>query len=142
MKKIFSLLEDIQQEEFKITKNDSEIIEFFLLIEIRKKIKEIKINLKRQKNDINKIVLNICEKLKELNALKDEIKNIKNVNKIAEEITNLREKNEKLENAINVINEKLENKIKDDNKIINDLKEKNKSLTEKLENITKEFENY
>ena len=33
---IFALLEDMQQEEFKITKNSSEIIEFYLLIEIRK----------------------------------------------------------------------------------------------------------
>ena len=113
----------MQTEEFKITKNNSEIIEFFLLIEIRKKINEIKINLKEQKNDINKIVYNICQKIKELNSLKDEITKIKNSNKFIEEIANLREKNEKLENSINTINEKLEIKIKDDNKIINDLKE-------------------
>ena len=139
---IFSLLEEMQQEEFKIEKNNSQTLDLFLLIEIRKKINKIKINLTEQKKDINKIVLNLCEKIKELNVLKEEIKEIKNVNKLVEEITNLKEKNEKLENIINTINEKLENKIKEDYKIINDLKEENKLLNEKLENINKELENY
>ena len=55
-----------------------EIFSLLELIEIRKKINKIKINLKEQKTDINKIVYNICEKMKELNILKDEIKKLKN----------------------------------------------------------------
>ena len=153
IEEIFELLEDMQNDEFKITKISSEIIEFFFLIKIRNKINEIKINLKVQKTDINKIINNICEKLKEFNLIKDEIKKLKNEQNLIEEISNLKEKNEKLENSIGEINEKLEisikkinekleNKIKDDNKVINELKNENKLLNEKLENKNKEFESY
>ena len=121
LKEIFTLFEEMQQTEFMITKNNSKEIEFILLIEIRKKINEIKISLEIQKNDINKIVYNLCEKVKELKLLKEDIKNIKNENKIlTDEISSLKKINE---NSINILNEKLQNKIKEDNQTINQLKE-------------------
>ena len=107
---IFELLEDMKEDEFKVSKNNSEFIEFYLLIEIRKKINEIQIELKIQKTDIEKIVYNICEKIKEINVLKAEMKNMKNNNQLILEIENLKEKNKTL-------NEKLENKIKSDDAI-------------------------
>ena len=164
---IFELIEDMKEDEFKIEKNNSEFIEFFFLVEIRKKINEIKIDLKIQKADIEKIVYNICEKIKELNVIKNEIKNLKNNNNLIIEIEILKEKNKSLENIINNMGEKIENKIRSDDEVINDLKEKNKSLiqnlekkrisddeeiynlkeknkelNEKLKNITKELEKY
>jgi len=136
LKEIFTLFEEMQQTEFMITKNNSKEIEFILLIEIRKKINEIKISLEIQKNDINKIVYNLCEKVKELKILKEDIKNIKNENKIlTDEISSLKKINE---NSINILNEKLENKIKEDNQTINQLKEEIKTLNEKLDNKTRE----
>ena len=142
IEQIFDLLEDMQENEFKITKNNSDIIEFSLLIEIRKKINEILVKLKVQKNDINIIVYNLCEKFKEINIIKENIKNLKQNKELMSEIEKLKQKNEYLEKTINLINEKLENKIKDDNQIIEDLKNKNQQLNEKIENMNKELDNY
>ena len=142
IEQIFDLLEDMQENEFKITKNNSDTIEFSLLIEIRKKINEILVKLKVQKNDINIIVYNLCEKFKEINIIKENIKNLKQNKELMSEIEKLKQKNEYLEKTINLINEKLENKIKDDNQIIEDLKNKNQQLNEKIENMNKELDNF
>ena len=153
IKDIFALFDDMKEDEFKIIK-DTENIELFLLIEIRKKINEIGIILKEQKNDINKIVYNLCEKMKELITIKDVINQSKQKDKLIEEFENLKEKNKHLENQINIINkqyeskkeleeykqilnEKIENIIKNDQKTIDDLKENNRILNEKLENTIK-----
>ena len=142
IEEIYTLLEDMQQTEFMITKNSNKEIEFILLIEIRKKINEIKIYLEIQKNDINKIIYNLCEKVKELKILKElkeEIKNNKDENKgLKDEISVLKKSNENLENLIKSLNERFDNIIKEDNQKVELLKEESKSLNEKLDNKIKD----
>ena len=135
IEEIFELLKEMQTNEFMIKKNNSEEINFYLLVEIRKKINEIKIDLKVQKTDINKIVYNLCEKVKEFKEIKEEIKIIKENVELKKEISLLKKNNENLENSIKLINEKLDNKVKEDNIIINKLKEEINFLKEIFENI-------
>ena len=49
VEKLFELLEDMKPDEFKICKINPEFIEFYLLIEVRKKIIEIPIKLLMEK---------------------------------------------------------------------------------------------
>ena len=94
VEELFELLEDMKSDEFKISKNDPEFIDFTLLIELRKKIIEIPIKLVMTKNDLNNILKNICTVVEDI---KDK------------EIVDLRKKNQNLENQILKIIEKLEN---------------------------------
>ena len=66
LEEIFELLEDMKVDEFKIIKNNSEFIEFCLLLEFRKKIIEIPVKLKISKNDMNNIVQNLCKIIQDL----------------------------------------------------------------------------
>ena len=162
IEKLFELLEDMKSDEFKICKINPEFIEFYLLIEVRKKLIEIPIKLLMKKNDVNIILKNIYEI----------VQNIKD-----KEIEDLKKRNENLENQILKINEKLEmfqkfekiinddkkriddlqkekredkkmiddlqKKIKENEKEINDLKEKIEKINDiKIVNSSKEIINY
>ena len=112
IKEIFELLEDMKSDEFKILKNNNEFIEFYFLIEIRKKKIEIPIKLMISNIDLNNIVQNLCKILQDL---KDK------------EIFDLRKKNENLEKQILSLNqkfEKLENKVLENEKLIVEYKQK------------------
>ena len=89
----------MKSDEFKLTKNNNDFIEFYLLIELRRKKIEIPIKIMKSNNDINNVVQNICTIIQNL---KDK------------EISDLRKKNENLEKQILDLNkkfEKLENKV-------------------------------
>ena len=101
---IFELLENMKSDEFKLTKNNNDFIEFYLLIELRRKKIEIPIKIMKSNNDINNVVQNICTIIQNL---KDK------------EISDLRKKNENLEKQIldlNIKFEKLENKVLENEK--------------------------
>lgn len=104
IEEIFELLEDMENDEFKILKNSSEFIEFYFLIEVRKKIIEIPLKLIKVESNLNSIIQNLNQKLEDL---KDK------------EIAELKKKNENLEKKVLLLEEKLEalEQIKSDYKI-------------------------
>ena len=156
IEEIFDLLEDMKSEEFKIIKNNNEFIDFYLLIELRKKVIEIPIKLMISKNDINDIVQNLYKIIQDLKnkEIADLQKNNENLEK---QILNLNKKIEKLENNIlenEKINKNFRQKINDDKnkidemqKIINNEKERininilNDLNKEKFEKIFQQIDN-
>ena len=123
IEEIFELLEDMKSDEFKINKNNNEYIEFYLLIELRRKKIEIPIKLMISNNDINNVVQNIC---KIIENLKDK------------EISDLRNKNVNLEKQILDLNKKfkkLENKVLENEKLIEDYKQKINKENNKIDEL-------
>ena len=104
IEEIFELLEDMENDEFKILKNSSEFIEFYFLIEVRKKIIEIPLKLIKVESNLNSMIQKLNQKLEDL---KDK------------EIAELKKKNENLEKKVLLLEEKLEalEQIKSDYKI-------------------------
>ena len=140
IEEIFDLLEDMKSEEFKIIKNNNEFIDFYLLIELRKKVIEIPIKLMISKNDINDIVQNLYKIIQDLKN-KEIAELQKNNENLEKQILNLNKKIEKLENNI-LENEKIngsyrekinddKNKIDEMQKIINNEKERINILEQK-----------
>ena len=127
VEELYELFEDMKSDEFKISNNNPEFIEFYLMIEVRKKIIEIPIKLLKLKNDMNDTLKNLCE-------IVQDIKN--------KEIADLRKKNKNLENQISKIKEKLENEIKNNKKIKEEIEHKITQHFENLQNKTKEIEEY
>ena len=130
----------MKSEEFKIIKNNNEFIDFYLLIELRKKVIEIPIKLMISKNDINDIVQNLYKIIQDLKN-KEIAELQKNNENLEKQILNLNKKIEKLENNIlenEKINKNFRQKINDDKnkidemqKIINNEKERISILEQK-----------
>ena len=111
---IFELLEDMKKEEFKILKNNPNFIEFYLLIEQRKKIIEIPFKLMVLKNDVKDIVQKLCETMQNL---KDkEIADLKNRNENLEK--KMIELNENLVKQTLLFNESLKKQVREFNEVL------------------------
>ena len=127
IEEIFELLEDMKENEFKIIKESQKIIEFYLLIEVRKRIKEIPIKLVGLEIDMNDTVRNLSETVRDLKdkeipdlqkqneILKKQILTISN--KFEEMETKMKENFEKHEKII----EYYMQQINEDKKIINEI---------------------
>ena len=141
-------------------KKNEEKITIILNIEVLLKEEIIEINLNKGKIDINLNIKNICkeliyikEKIKDIDILKNENKELKEklelqnkeINKIKEKENELKDKNEKQNKEINKLKEKekeineLKDKVEKQNKEIN--KEKEMERERESENKIKELKN-
>ena len=104
----------MKKEEFKILKNNPNFIEFYLLIEQRKKIIEIPFKLMVLKNDVKDIVQKLCETMQNL---KDkEIADLKNRNENLEK--KMIELNENLVKQTLLFNESLKKQVREFNEVL------------------------
>ena len=111
---IYETIKEIDKEDFSIIKRDK-ILELNFNIQVIKKKIIISINLNQIKNNIESIVMNLCEKVKEVDILKEEIENYKNeIQKLNLKIDNIEKENAKLNEQVTSINNiiKLKNSIR------------------------------
>ena len=66
IEEIFELLEDMKPDEFKLLKSNSQFIEFYFLLEVRRKIVEIPMKLMKLENCLNDIMQNLSQTVQDL----------------------------------------------------------------------------
>ena len=101
---IFELIKEIEKEEFSIEKKDRRL-ELSFNIQIMKKNILISISLDKMKNNTESIVMNLCEKIKEIETLKTTIENL------TLKINNLEKENSQLKLQVEKINSVLDDTI-------------------------------
>ena len=138
-----------------IIRKDNNKIKICFLIEFRDKKDEVPFILEPEESKIEEIIINLYEKVKEIDILKKEIKEQKELNKKKQKEFDIYKKNieDKINNILNNINNdkykkknnkiiELESKLIDKENIINNLKNKintiekeNKELKQKIDEL-------
>ena len=142
---IYEMIKEVEKEDFSVSKKE-DFLEVSFNTQVMKKKIIIPIKLSKIKNNIDNVVTNLCEKIKEVEVLKEEIQYYKieqeklnlRMDIIEKEIKKSKELNLKME-TIEKENRKLQENL---NLIIDNVVEQNTKLQEnlniKIENIKKE----